>query len=298
MWGALKPASITGTANNRMRIPREITSLRDIADRYDCFLIDQFGVLHDGARLYPGVADTLAQLRAAGKTVIILTNSGRRSEANVATLDKLGISPAHYTEIASSGEVAWQGIRNGTLPEPFRQGRRAALVDKDGAADALAGLAVERVARPEDAEFILVPGTNAPKTTAEEYARLLTPAARAGVPLLCGNPDRLIATPQGLQPGAGAIAQAYAELGGPVTWIGKPYPALYAFALERAGADKERALAVGDGLETDIVGGAGFGIDTALVRTGLLEGVDNTALAALLAEAPAQPNWVCAALRW
>jgi HAD superfamily hydrolase (TIGR01459 family) len=278
--------------------PQSIHGLRQIADRYDCFLVDQFGVLHDGAQLYPGVADALAQLRAAGKSVIILTNSGRRADANIASLNKLGISPALYTGIASSGEAVWQGIRNGTLPEPFRQGRRAAIVDKEGAADALAGLVVDRVVRPEDAEFILVPGTNAPKTTHEEYAALLTPAARAGVPLLCGNPDRMIATPAGLQPGAGAIAQLYSELGGPVTWVGKPYPALYAFALELGGASKARTLAVGDGLETDIAGGAGFGIDTLLIRTGLLEGVDDAALTAMIDEAPAQPSWVCAALAW
>lgn len=278
--------------------PRPIEGFRELVDRYDAFLIDQFGVLHDGARLYPQVADTLRQLRSAGKCVIILTNSGRRSDANIASLDRLGIAPALYTEIVSSGEVAWQGIRNATLPEPFRQGRRAAIVDKDGAADALAGLDMVRVARPEDADFILVPGSNAPRTTPEDYIRLLTPAAQGRVPMLCGNPDRLIATPQGLQGGAGAIAQGYAALGGPVTWVGKPYPALYTYALERAGATKGRTLAIGDGLETDIAGGANFGVDTALVRTGLLADVDDAALAAMMADAPALPTWLCAALRW
>jgi len=66
---------------------REISGVGEIAARYGAFLFDQFGVLHDGNRLYPGVLPVLTTLAERGAAVVIMTNSGKRSAANRARLE-------------------------------------------------------------------------------------------------------------------------------------------------------------------------------------------------------------------
>ena len=52
---------------------REISGLRDIARDFDAMLIDQFGVIHDGQKLYQGAAEVLAELHRLGVPVIVMT---------------------------------------------------------------------------------------------------------------------------------------------------------------------------------------------------------------------------------
>ena len=59
-----------------------IEGLRAIADRFDAVLVDQYGVLHDGRRAFPGAADCLRALRAAGKRIAVVSNSGKRAGPN------------------------------------------------------------------------------------------------------------------------------------------------------------------------------------------------------------------------
>src|SRR4051812_47468933 len=91
-------------------------SVDEFADRYDLFLIDQFGVLHDGVSVYPGTLDALMKLSDAGRRVVILSNSGRRSELNVVRLANMGIPPDAYTMLVSSGEVVWSALARRSDP--------------------------------------------------------------------------------------------------------------------------------------------------------------------------------------
>jgi ribonucleotide monophosphatase NagD (HAD superfamily) len=85
-------------------------------------------------------------------------------------------------------------------------------------------------------------------------------------------------TPVGQKPGAGQIAQLYEALGGPVEWIGTPYPAIYTEARRRfAGIPDDRILCIGDSPDHDIVGARRAGLPCALVRTGLLADLDDAA---------------------
>ena len=82
-------------------------SLSEIVDRYDAFLVDQYGVLLDGAGLYDHARGVLDELAARGKTVLLISNSGKRSAANVARLGRFGVSRATFLDVLSSGEVAY-----------------------------------------------------------------------------------------------------------------------------------------------------------------------------------------------
>ncbi|TIX25033.1 MAG: TIGR01459 family HAD-type hydrolase, partial [Mesorhizobium sp.] len=131
----------------------------------------------------------------------------------------------------------------------------------------------------------------------DHYRRLLGPAAARQVPCFCTNPDRIMLTAVGPRFGAGEIADLYERLGGSVTRIGKPYPAIYEAALALAGnPDRHDVVCVGDSVEHDIAGGQAAGVATALVLSGIL--VDSGDPAGLLDEFNAHADYMLDAFRW
>jgi ribonucleotide monophosphatase NagD (HAD superfamily) len=106
----------------------EIDALSAIADRFDHVLLDQWGTLHEGATVFPEARDCVARLKAAGKRVLVLSNSGKRARSNEERLEKLGLPPEEYDGILTSGEVSWAGLRANTR-EPFADlGRSCFLI--------------------------------------------------------------------------------------------------------------------------------------------------------------------------
>ena len=275
---------------------REIAGLGAIADRYDLFLFDQYGVLHDGRRPYAGTPDVLARL---APRALIITNSGKRAAANRERLARLGIARTLYRDLLSSGEVAWRALHDGAFGRPFERGGRAYIVGRAGDSYGFDGLDLRPVEQPAHADFILILGSDAPATSLERYGRLLQPAADIGLPALCCNPDRLMLTGGGAVPAPGAIAELYASLGGRVRWVGKPHPEIYRAALALAGnPPPARVLALGDSIEHDILGAAGLGIGTALVRTGVLAGIGLAEITRRCRSAGCAPDWILPELRW
>lgn len=274
----------------------QVAGLEPIASLYDAFLIDQFGVLHDGRALYPGVIEALRKLKTREKRIVILTNSGKRSDVNRRRILALGLTPDLFDDVLSSGDVARTGIREGKFGPPFTAAGRAFIIGKRGD-DYAFGL--DLADRPESADFLLFLGSDAPRTSLEDYAHLLKAAAAKAVPALCCNPDRKMLTPLGLAPAPGAIAALYEQLGGPVLWVGKPHGPIYAAALERAGAPpKTRTLCIGDSLEHDICGGQAAGLKTALVRTGVSAALSAKDIRTACDAQPCVPDWILPSFRW
>ena len=260
-----------------------IGRLVDLLDEADAFLVDQFGTIHDGTRPYPGALATLYALRDAGKRVALVSNSGKRSAPNQARLATLGFPPDSYTAFISSGEVAWQQLAAG-------QGGPCLLLSRGDDTAFLEGLPWHATADAADATLILITGSDADRRDLASYAALLRAPAARGIPCLCTNPDRTMLVPGGTAPGAGQIAALYEELGGPVTWIGKPHPAIYAAALAALGVPAgRRVLAVGDSIEHDVAGAHRAGCRAALVRTGIAAGLP---LAAEAARWSATPDFI------
>jgi HAD superfamily hydrolase (TIGR01459 family) len=252
-----------------------IAGLRDIARDFDAMLIDQFGVLHDGQALYPGAAEVMTELHALGIPVVVMTNSGKRAAPNAARIVRMGIPRAQFVNCVSSGEVAYQSLAVET----------AWLIGKDG--EDYGFDPIRFVQTPGEAEVMLILGSNAPKTSLEDYRAMF---AGLTLPALCCNPDRLMITRDGLQPAPGAIAAVYEGLGGKVTWIGKPHAAIYSHALGLLG-HPSRVLCIGDSAEHDVAGGRGAGLATLLVQQGV---------SAVVAEADIHPqaDYVMSEFRW
>jgi len=241
---------------------RRLEHLSRTAARFGGVLIDQFGVIHDGVKLYPGVRDVLEQLKRAGIPVVVMTNSGKRAEANRRRLVSMGLDRNLFVDAMSSGEVAYQYL-NASKP------RRAYMIGRNGEDYGFDN--IESVASPHEAEILLILGSDAPATSLDQYKELFRGLT---LPALCCNPDKLMLTRDGLQPAPGAIAALYEEMGGKVEWIGKPYPGIYRAALALIG-NPAQALAIGDSAEHDVAGGRNSGLSTLLVRTGLAAGQES-----------------------
>ena len=241
--------------------------LAELLGDYDAFLVDQFGVLLDGLGVYDHARGVLDELYARGKKVLLVSNSGKRSAANVARLARFGFSRATYLDVLSSGEVAHGEIAR-RIGRDLPAGARTWVETSDPSHRPLEGLDLTPVETPDAAELIWIAGVR--RRSLEEYAAMLAPAAARGTPAICANPDMTMLTSQGRAFGAGAVAKAYESLGGAVEWFGKPYPAIYEEAMRRLGSiERARVLAVGDSPAHDILGGARAGFATALVRTGV-----------------------------
>jgi HAD superfamily hydrolase (TIGR01459 family) len=271
----------------------EAADLSALVRRYDVFFVDQFGVLHDGHKAYPGAIEGLERLKASGGTIVLLSNSGRRARPNEERMLRLGFCPRSWDLFVSSGEVAWRKFAGETAEPGLRPGTRCLLVARDGDRSAAEGLDLELVEDGAKAEIVLLSGSEGDLYSLDHYRALLAPAAKAGAPLVCTNPDKIMLTAAGPTFGAGRIAEMYAELGGKVEWIGKPYPEIYQAALDLVGNPPlDRVVGIGDSIEHDVVGAKNAGIASALVRSGILADLDRAGLEALYRRHGARPDHV------
>ena len=125
-----------------------LDGIAPVADRYDGFVLDLWGVVHDGRRPYPGVPEALAELKARGKRIIFLTNAPRRSWYVQSMLDRMGLDRALYDGIISSGEVAWRMLKAKDHPWFARLGPRAFHIGPERDLSVLEDGAAERVTDP------------------------------------------------------------------------------------------------------------------------------------------------------
>ena len=248
---------------------RFIKGLGDLANRYDAFLVDQWGVLHNGHAPYPGVVQCLKRLVWSGKQVIIISNSGKRSDCNEVRMKKLGFPRNSYSHLVTSGEIAWQMLATGSGVIGEFHRTPCLLLTSDPSDRFAQGLAVPFVESIAQAGLILLAGIDDSRSPSF-YEAILEQGVTRNLPLVCTNPDLTRITPNGLQPSVGAIAQAYQEQGGKVHFIGKPYPEIYRHCLTLVpNVHASRILAVGDSLHHEIIGGMSVGLNTLLTLNGV-----------------------------
>ena len=252
---------------------REVLGVREVADDYDGFVLDLWGVVHDGVTPYPGVLDCMAALLAAGKRIALLSNAPRRADDVVRRITAIGVPRGLYHAVMSSGEEAWQYLKRRDDPFHARLGRSCLHICSERDLEIREGLDLAYVETPAAADFILNTGPAGWDDTLDDYAPLLAAARERGLRMVCANPDLMVMHGAKMALCAGALAQHYEAIGGAVRWHGKPYPSVYESCLDLLGiADRGRILAIGDSLRTDIAGATGAGIDSLLVAGGIHAG--------------------------
>lgn len=232
--------------------------------KYRLILCDVWGVIHNGVDLYPGASDRLRQWREEGRCVVLLTNAPRTEEAVEQQLKRIGLQRDCWDAIATSGEAGIAALKaiGGLVGFIGTAGDRQVLESRD-----------LHIAADDEFTDLACTGIREGQADPESYRAELERLVDRDVDLHCLNPDRLVLRGGVPEACAGAIADIYQMLGGQVTWYGKPFAAIYEHALRRAGnPPREEVLAVGDGLQTDILGAARMGFDTVFIAGGIHAG--------------------------
>lgn len=263
--------------------PQPLQTLTELPTHYKAVLLDQFGVLHDGIKPYPGAIEAVNYLHDRGLHLLIISNSSRRSHGALGNLKRMGFDSAKFSGVITSGEVTFQHLlKANTSPRTclhFTWSSRGAI--------SLEGLNLKVTTDPLQCDFILAHGTEALGTDTDgssaqpipldEMKRLLKIAAsREGPPvLIVANPDVVTVHGGDLRVMPGTLARYYQHLTGDVASVqlmGKPSPVIYAEALTLLDSTvcyKKNVIAIGDSLEHDIAGASAADIDSLFIAGGI-----------------------------
>ncbi|MQB08473.1 TIGR01459 family HAD-type hydrolase [Agrobacterium sp. ICMP 6402] len=272
-----------------------ILTLGEITDGFDVILSDVWGVLHNGVNAFPDAAVALHEARKAGKTVVLITNSPRPAPGVIAQLRVLGVPDEAYDRIITSGDVTRGLIAEGP--------KKVFLLGPERDMPLLEGLDVERVGETEAQSVVCTGFFDDETETPEDYTEMLKGFIARKAPMICANPDLVVERGERIIPCAGAMAAYYEQLGGEVRIAGKPHTPIYeaclAAAKEVRGAfPKDRVLAIGDGMPTDVKGAIASGLNLLYISGGIhaaeytLNGhTDEALLNAYLKGQGAAPGW-------
>ena len=279
-----------------------------VAERYDGFILDLWGVVHNGQRPLPGAIDCLEHLRQEGKSVCLLSNAPRRVDSLMQRLTDIGVPRGLYDHLMSSGEATHEALA--APPDEFHRalGRHCLHMGPPRDTTVYDGLDFEIVGRAEDADFVLNTGILDYADTVDDYAVPLAEAAALDLPMVCANPDLVVVIGDTPSICAGALAKRYEDLGGLVAYHGKPYPSVYRRCFQlMPDVDMARILAVGDSFRTDVAGANAVGIDSLLVAGGIHAdelsagpqgGLDPIKLQAAVSESGHRPTYAGTGLIW
>jgi HAD superfamily hydrolase (TIGR01459 family) len=245
-----------------------MTSPQEVFSQYNAFIVDLWGVVHDGDTLYNGVQEAIVGLQQAGKQVIFLSNAPRRADKAREKLSQLGIAPESYLDVLTSGEAAYEFLKSTT-----KWGQKYFFLGPDKDADLLDGLDYIQTQELIDCDFILNVGVYDDFAPIEQLQPMLEAAAAYNKPMICANPDMVVVKKNGDRLNcAGLAAEAFESFGGEVKYFGKPYPEVYELACGKFDdVPIQKICAIGDNLDTDILGGNRAGIATVLVTGGILK---------------------------
>ncbi|MFF9553091.1 TIGR01459 family HAD-type hydrolase [Methylobacterium fujisawaense] len=249
-----------------------LQGLAEVADRYDLILCDVWGVLHDGQKAHEAAGEALIRFRgrpgARPRRVVLVSNAPRPGDGVGRILDRFGVPREAYDAILTSGDLTHDLIA-------ARPGARIRHLGPERDLGIFQGLDLSLVPESE-ADLVVCTGLFDDRSeTPDDYRPELERLAARGLTMICANPDLVVESGNRLIPCAGLLAAAYAEIGGPVVYAGKPHRPVYEAALAKGAAltgapvDPARVLAIGDAIRTDIVGARGFGIASVLVARGI-----------------------------
>lgn len=276
-----------------------IASIASLAAGTDAWLVDIWGVIHNGVAPFVSATEACRAFRERGGTVLLLSNAPRPWTSVEGALAKIGVDREAWDAIVTSGDAA-----RGLIAE--WAGRPVYHVGPERDLPLLEGLDLNLVP-PEAATGIVCTGLFDDTTeTPGDYREILERLRARGLAMICANPDLKVERGGQIIYCAGAIAEAYAAIGGDVVYAGKPHLPIYDAALARIGeihgapVPRERILAIGDGIKTDILGATRAGIRSVYVASAIhLEGgLDARALARLFPEDQGRPVAAMTALAW
>lgn len=279
-----------------------INGLTEIIDKYDAFIIDLWGVMHNGEDNFPHSINALENLKKKNKNIIFFSNAPRRSKAVKEILTSKNTNSELYLDVVSSGEILFQQLTK----KEINIGKKFFYIGPKKDHNILTGTDYQEVSDILESDFLLVTGFENEKYNLDDKREIFIKTIKNNIPLLCANPDIRVIYQGKTFLCAGAIAKLYEEMGGKVIQFGKPLKFGYEICLDIFNLkDKEKILAIGDSFETDIKGANNFAIDSLLVCSGIYQDkiinnhiINNQKINELCQFHEAAPTYVSECLQW
>jgi HAD superfamily hydrolase (TIGR01459 family) len=246
---------------------RRIATLDEIAQSYDAFFCDVWGVVHNGMRAFDDACAAMSRAVERGQPVILITNAPRPNGPVEVQLAGLGVPPNAWSSVVTSGDVCRALIDAGPR-RVFHLGpeRDMSLYD---------GLDID-LCEEFEASTVVCTGLFDDETESPgDYSEMLQRFRSRNLPFVCANPDIVVERGEKLVWCAGALARDYSQLGGRTEIAGKPHRPIYEAALKAAetvagrSLDRSRILAIGDGIMTDVKGAQQNGFDVLYISGGI-----------------------------
>ena len=237
----------------------DLEGLQSIADNYDLFYIDLWGVVHNGLKLYDEAINSLKQISKKNKDYVLLTNAPRPNSSVKNFLEKMGMEKQIRDKVFTSGEVALNYLKkNFSINSFFHIGPPRDF-------DLFKGFEKYKISKIEKSEYILCTGLfdNYDKDLIF-YKDLLKKHLKKK--MICTNPDLIVDRGNIRELCAGSVAMVFEKMGGEVVYFGKPYPEVYNQSINNK---HKRILSIGDNLNTDIKGANLLNYDSLIISNGI-----------------------------
>jgi HAD superfamily hydrolase (TIGR01459 family) len=250
--------------------PQKLKGISEISDKFDVYFIDLWGVIHNGVQCYPEALKVLEKLKEQNKKIVLISNAPRPSAVVKVFLETIGLESSCYDFLVTSGDITREYISlNSSKKNFYHLGPTRDI-------DLFKDLNVALTSKKECDEIICTGLVSDEEEKLQDYKILLDFFLNKKIPLICANPDEVVARGEKIVFCAGALANQYKQEGGMVRYFGKPYSDIYSFALKKVRAHKElkdkkeiNTLVIGDNIKTDIKGANLFNLDSVLILNGI-----------------------------
>ena len=249
----------------------KIKSILEIINKYENYIIDQWGVMHDGDIGYKHAIQAIDYLTKKNKNLFIISNSSKRKKTSKEKLPKLGFKQNSFKNLLTSGEMIWNYIQN--KYNHLENKKKCFHIYDDSKEDGTLfreGLNLTFVDNIDHADFILA-CTPFANMLPIDYVPILDKAIDKKLIMYCANPDFETVEKNNYSNTfcMGAVAEIYKSMGGEVIIQGKPHKDIYIETTKSIKLDKTKTIAIGDSIFHDIKGANNFSIDSILVKSGI-----------------------------
>jgi HAD superfamily hydrolase (TIGR01459 family) len=250
--------------------PQKLKGISEISDKFDVYFIDLWGVIHNGVQCYPEALKVLEKLKEQNKKIVLISNAPRPAAVVKVFLETIGLKSSCYDFLVTSGDITREYISlNSSKKNFYHLGPTRDI-------DLFKDLNVTLTSKEECEEIICTGLVSDEEEKLQDYKTLLDFFLNKKIPLICANPDEVVARGEKIVFCAGALANQYKQEGGVVRYFGKPYSEIYSFALKKIRAHKDfkdkkeiNTLVIGDNIKTDIKGANLSNLDSVLILNGI-----------------------------
>ena len=267
---------------------KKLNHLAEIYNSYDTFVIDLWGVVHNGVNLNIKAIAAIENLISNKKKVVFLTNAPRPSFVIKKHLLNLGMKEDLLKNIMSSGEASMQEL------EKERFGKLFFHLGPDKDNEIFTNIKKNKTTL-DQCDFILCTGLIEDKEEDLDYHKSIL-QNHTSKNFVCTNPDLIVHRGEVAEYCAGTVAKIFESIGGKPVYFGKPYKEIYTMCFK----ESEKTIAIGDNLNTDIRGANSMNIDSIFISDGVhrSEFKDEKELNDLSLKYNVQANYYQSQLTW